>query len=118
MASVRDTAARNLPSPEPPSGLTHVFSAMSVKPGSLEELEQVKNQFKIFLEKSPVVNVILSTTPNSTIKQQLTSWFRQQISPNILLNFAARSDIGGGVVLQVGSKVYDLSFKKALLENK
>jgi hypothetical protein len=117
-SSVRNAEMRTMPTPPPPSGLARVFSAMAVEPSNLQDLEDLKTQLKIYLEKSPIVNVILSGPPNNSIKQQITQWFRQQISPNILINFSARSDIGGGIIVQAGSQIYDFSFKSALLANK
>ncbi|HSE29219.1 MAG TPA: F0F1 ATP synthase subunit delta [Candidatus Saccharimonadales bacterium] len=118
ISSVRDSKARSTPTPLPPTGLAQVFSAMGVKTSSTDELESLKEQLKAFLVKSPTVNIILSAPPTNGVKQQITSWFRQQVSPNILLNFSARADIGGGIILQVGSRIYDFSFKKSLLDNK
>lgn len=117
-SAVRNAEARTMSTPEPPTGLARVFTAMSVNPGNLQDLEDLKTQLKAYLEKSPTVNVILSSQPNNSVKQQITQWFRQQISPNILLNFSVRSDIGGGVIVMAGSRIYDFSFKSALLANK
>lgn len=117
-STVRNAEARTMPTPEPPTGLARVFAAMAIEPGNLQDLEDLKAQLKTYLEKSPTVNVILSSQPNNSVKQQITQWFRQQISPNILLNFSARADIGGGVIVMAGSRIYDFSFKSALLANK
>lgn len=80
--------------------------------------EQLLAELETMLNKAPVVHLILSTIPGQTFKRQITTWFRREVSPQVLLTFAARSDIGGGMVVQVGAHLYDFSFKQALLKNK
>lgn len=117
-SKVRDAETRKEIPPQPPSGLARVFATMAVSPSSPEDLDMLKSQLKNFLEKSQVVNIILSSIPSTSVKYQLTTWFRQQINPNLLINFSARADIGGGIIVQIGSRIYDFSFKSSLIANK
>jgi F0F1-type ATP synthase delta subunit len=64
------------------------------------------------------MHLTLGAPATRTLKRQLTVWFRSQIHPDSLLTFAARSDIGGGLILRAGSRVYDFSFRSKILENK
>ncbi|HSE60799.1 MAG TPA: hypothetical protein VLA88_00735, partial [Candidatus Saccharimonadales bacterium] len=62
--------------------------------------------------------VVLAAPANRTLKRQLTVWFRTQIHPLSLLTFTFRTDIGGGIILQAGSHMYDYSFRAVILDNK
>lgn len=77
----------------------------------LEELEQL-------LHHAPVVHVTTGALPGHDLRLHLTGWFRREIHEHVLLTFAARRDIGGGVVVRAGSHVYDFSFKRLILDNK
>ncbi|MGH7196851.1 MAG: hypothetical protein ACREGJ_03770 [Candidatus Saccharimonadales bacterium] len=81
-------------------------------------LENLVDELEQKLEKSPVVHLTFAVLPNRAVKRQLTLWFRTEIHPDCLLTFVARSDIGGGAILQAGSHMYDFSFKRQILDNK
>jgi F0F1-type ATP synthase delta subunit len=98
--------------------LLGVLHNSAVATNNLAAVEQLLEQLEAIRAKAPVVRAILAAIPNRDIKQQLTGWFRKQVHPHILLTFTTRSDIGGGIVLQAGSHIYDFSFRKQLIENK
>lgn len=83
-----------------------------------DALDTAHKELQKILKKAPVMHITLAALPNKTLKRQLTVWFRTQINPNSLLTFAARSDIGGGLMLQAGSHFYDYSFRERILANK
>lgn len=66
----------------------------------------------------PVAHIMLAAIPSDVVRSQLMAWLREQIHPQLLVSLAARPDIGGGIVLQVGSRRYDLSYRTQLLQNK
>jgi hypothetical protein len=81
-------------------------------------LEALAKILDTTLKKAPVMHVLLAAPATRTFKRQITVWFRSQVHPHSLLTFAARSDIGGGIILQAGSHMYDYSFRSAILDNK
>lgn len=83
-----------------------------------EELENLQHELQTTLKNAPVMHVTLSAPAGLTLKRQLTVWFRTQIHEHSLLTFTARSDIGGGIMLQAGSHFYDYSFKDHIIANK
>lgn len=89
-----------------------------IKLGDAKAAEQLLGALKLVRDKAPVVHVTLAALPNRTLKRQLTVWFRTQVHQHILMTFAMRSDIGGGIVVRAGSHVYDFSLKYILVENK
>lgn len=118
ISQVRTSSAAGKAMPAPSSGLGLVFDALQINPKNLQELESLKNNLDQLLNSAQVVNIILPQTASNNIKYLLSDWFRKNIGENILLNFSARSDVGGGAIIQAGSRIYDFSFKKVLLANK
>lgn len=117
-AALHDAKVRNLSSPEAGHLLNELFSSLNIDSQNSQAIEELLQTLETMLTKAPVVHLTLAAAPTTAIKQQLTAWFRTEISPTILLTFAVRSDLGGGVVLSTGSRVYDFSFKRQLLSNK
>lgn len=117
-AVVRQNKGTSATLPEPGHLLAALIASAELDAQDANALADLRKTLETLLTKAPVVHLTLAALPNSSFKQQLTSWFRTEISPDILLTFAVRSDIGGGVVLSVGSHVYDFSFKRQLLANK
>lgn len=117
-AMVRSQGGQNISLPEPGGLLSDLFSALNIRPDNGSMIEAVTKDLSQILTKSPVVHITLAAAPTHAIKKQLTAWFRTEINPSLLITFAVRSDLGGGIVLRAGSKVYDFSFKRQLLANK
>jgi hypothetical protein len=105
----------DVPPPPMSTELRKLFEATSEEVGTPEslllELEKV-------LRNYPVVHLLLAATPGISLKKQLTLWFRTEIDHRILLTFNVRHDIGGGAMVRAGSKVYDFTFRKKILDNK
>jgi hypothetical protein len=77
----------------------------------LEELEAV-------LKNAPTVHIITGGPAGNQLKHQITAWFRDNIHPSTLVDFAFRHDLGGGVVVRAGSRIYDFSLKRRIMDNR
>lgn len=104
--------------PELSETLTGILHSNNIAADSDSQLESLQRDLNTALKTAPVVHITLAATAGRTLKRQLTVWFRTQIHPLCLLTFATRGDIGGGIILQAGSHLYDYSFKDRLLANK
>lgn len=104
--------------PEPDALLSDLLQTNSLTNPTADSLDAFRASLEQLLEKAPVAHLTLAGLPNSIVKKKITAWFRTQVSPHMLLTFAVRHDIGGGAVVQTGSKVYDFSFKNLLIANK
>lgn len=102
----------------PSPALAHVLDLLGADSASLDTLEKLNKDLEKHLLEAPVVHIILAALPGSAIKRELTTWFRDNINPEVLLTFTARTDIGGGIIVQAGSHMYDFSFKRLLVANK
>lgn len=98
--------------------LATLLRASHVATDDSDALENLQTELDKLLINSPVVHLILATLPSRTLRRQLTVWFRTQVHPAALLTFAVRTDIGGGIIIQAGSRVYDYSFRSKILANK
>lgn len=125
VAALRDSAVRAkvggeaaIAQPQISEPLQHLLSAANATGGEINTLENLAGELEQLLAKAPVIHITLAALPSRTIKRQITLWFRTEIHPASLIVFSARGDIGGGAVVQAGSHLYDLSFKKQILTNK
>ena len=69
-------------------------------------------------QKSPSVTLTLAAPPTKAVKQELVSWCRENIAPDILVTFQFNSTILGGMVVRTRSHVYDWSFRRHILEER
>lgn len=81
-------------------------------------LETLAKNLTDLLEHAPVAHLLLAAMPGRALRRQIVEWFRAEINPLALVTFTARGDIGGGLVLQTGSHVYDWSFRRAIIDNR
>ncbi len=106
-----------MPRPEMSAAVESLATGSGVDITDLAALDELYKTLEASLEKAPTMHLTLSAIPGRTFKRQMTVWFRTQIHPMALLTFSARSDIGGGIVLQAGSHLYDYSFRQRILAN-
>ena len=64
------------------------------------------------------MTITLAAPPTLGVKKQLVAWCRENISPNILVNFQFNSVLLGGMVVRYDSRIYDWSFRRQILENR
>lgn len=120
-ASVRaKTAGRvvEIANPHTSALMTGILQSNDFKANDPQSYVVLSKGFTIVRDKAPVAHLTLAALPNRTLKRQLVEWFRQNVNPYMLLTFAVRTDIGGGVVVRVGSRIYDFSFRQQILGNK
>ena len=115
---VRDAHVSNATKPAPSPALAHILELFELEDPTTATLEKLGKDLEAHLLRAPVAHITLAALPGNATKRDLTTWFRTHISPEVLLTFTARADLGGGIVVQAGSHVYDFSFKRLLLANK
>ncbi len=112
------TKSKKTETPEPTALLEDVLDAAGIDHPTPDLLEALRKVLETMLAKAPVAHITLAALPRLPIKTKFAAWFRQEISPSMLLTFAVRTDIGGGAVVQTGSHVYDFSYRNLLMANK
>jgi F0F1-type ATP synthase delta subunit len=81
-------------------------------------LEQLVTALKAYDRSALLVNVTLSAPPTNQVKSTVVSWFRDNISHDVLVNFDFNSIILGGMVVRCGSRIFDWSFRRQILSNR
>jgi hypothetical protein len=95
------------------TGIINAWNAEDpISPKSLDELIAALEELEA---KAPHMTITLAAPPPGSLKKQLLKWCRENISPNILVDFQFNSTMLGGMVVSLGSHVYDWSFKRQIL---
>lgn len=119
VAAVRDAAVRkDNVHPQLSADLAGLLNENKIADTDVVSLEELNRMASTTLEKAPTVHILLAAMPGRAQKRQVVSWFRTEVHAQTLLTFAARSDLGGGAIIQAGSHVYDLSFRRGIIDNK
>lgn len=63
----------------------------------------------------PEVHVMLAAMPSRLQREALASWFRNNVTPGLLISFVADRNLGGGAVVRTPNRVFDFSWKQQLL---
>jgi F0F1-type ATP synthase delta subunit len=81
-------------------------------------LEQLIESLEHVQSKAPTLTITLAAPPTNGLKRDLTAWCREHLSPKILVTFEFNATLLGGMVVRVGSHIYDWSFRRKILENR
>lgn len=85
---------------------------------SSADVEVLAAQLATIRDTAPQMHMLLSASPSEYIKTEIIGWLRREIHPHTLCSFAARADLGGGIILRTSANQYDFSFKTKLLSHK
>lgn len=88
------------------------------KDPSRAQLEDLIQTLKNYKDKAPSITVTLAAPPTVSVKRTLVTWLRENITPNVLVNFQFNSTLLGGMVVRSGSHIFDWSFRRQILENR
>jgi hypothetical protein len=102
---------------EPPV-LSPAASQLLQQVGSQQALDELIRALEELKNTAPSMTITLAAPAPGDLKQSLVAWCRENISPNILVNFRFNATILGGMVVRYGSHVFDWSFKRQLLANR
>lgn len=125
ISSLRDASIRAKTAHADESAPTHVSALLlgALKGAGLTASDQagaekLLKELEAIRDKAPAVHLMMAALPNRDLKRKLTEWFRSEIHPYTMLTFATRMDIGGGIIIQAGSHVYNYSFRQQILGHK
>ncbi len=88
--------------------------------GSLTQtgIESLQQSIIRIRQHAPTMSVTLAAPAGVQLKQQLVEWCRNEIRPDILIDFRFNATILGGMVVRYGSHVFDWSWRRAVLNNR
>jgi hypothetical protein len=85
-----------------------------INPKSIDDLI---SELENMEAKAPIVSITLAAPPPGNLKKTITKWCRENVAPDVLVDFAFNSTMLGGMVVRVGSHVYDWSFRRQILSS-
>lgn len=83
-----------------------------------DSFDDIIARLKTITQTAPSVTVTLAAAPSEGLKQTIVSWMRTQVDPNALVTFQLNSAMLGGLVVRLGSHMYDWSFRRQILDKK
>jgi hypothetical protein len=89
-----------------------------LKPVSTASLDSLLATLDTYKSKAPLVTITLAAPPAAGIKKSLVGWCRDNLAPNVLVNFQFNAAILGGLVVRTSSRVFDWSFRRQILDNR
>lgn len=95
--------------------LRETGSNRQLSPGDISGLIDTLTKYK---NTAPTITLTLAAPPTGSIKTTLVNWCRHNIAPNVLVNFQFNATILGGMVVRHGSRVFDWSFRRQILDSR
>ena len=86
----------------------------------LKPEDRVKLKFILttIRNKSPVVHMSFSVSPNQKFLEKMISWMRQNVSEIIILQIGLQPNIGAGFTLRTSNKFFDFSLRQHMNDQK
>lgn len=82
---------------------------------SQKRLDELIKAVEDFAASASYVTVTLAAPAPRQLKTEIVTWFRQNVRPDILVDFNFNATMLGGMVVRYGSQVFDWSFKRQIL---
>lgn len=83
-----------------------------------DNIRLARQQLADTMAKAKIIHLVFAHQPSLPAIEELVSWFRQQFGGGLLFQITTNPSIIGGVVIRLGSKLYDFSFASALANQK
>ena len=101
-----------------PPALNLLNQAKEGKALSVTEIDKLISELEGFYLKWPRIRVVLAASAPLAIKRKITKWVRENVLDSVLIDFRYDSAILGGMVVVVGSRIYDWSLRRDIEANK
>jgi F0F1-type ATP synthase delta subunit len=105
-------------SEEPPVMSPALKDLLSDNKKESENIEELINTLDKFKDDASTITVTLAAPATKDIKRTLNDWLRKNIASNILVNYQFNATLLGGMVIRVGSHIFDWSFRRQILANR
>lgn len=79
-----------------------------------EDRQKLAHGLKQLISTAPVIHISFASSPSQKFIQKLTAWFRQEMTPNLLIDIGLQPSIAAGFTLRTSSKYFDFSLRKHL----
>ena len=108
-------------SPEPditPAASAVIKTWHGRKNVTVKRLDKLLDDLEQFKTNAPIINITLAAPPSGDVQTQLIAWCRKNIAEDVLVTFRFNRTLLGGLVVRLGSHIYDWSFRRALLDQR
>lgn len=82
-----------------------------------QDLDDLAAELEDLLRTLPSMTITLAAPPTGEIKRTLVAWCRTNIKDNVLVSFSFNSTLLGGMVVRYGSRIFDWSFRRQIVNN-
>ncbi len=87
-------------------------------PLSPERIDQLIEDLETTARHAPSITITLAAPAPAEVKHALVMWCRSNLHPDMLVTVRFSSTIAGGMVVRLGSRMYDWSWKRLLMEQR
>jgi hypothetical protein len=89
-----------------------------IQPINTRSLDSLIDTLTLYKNTAPTLTITLASPPTNDIKQALISWCRKNIAPNVMVAFGFNATLLGGLVVHYGSRIFDWSFRRKILDSR
>lgn len=88
------------------------------KPIDSKAIHSLISELEVQFTKVPKIRIVLPAVPSKGVKLSLSNWCRTNLSPDAIVDFKYNSLLLGGMVVYSGSRIFDWSFRRQILNDK
>lgn len=106
--------------PELSTGAAQTLHSFTTSKRSItaSDVEALIATLQKYESSAPSLTITLAAPPTRGIKEQLVAWCRDNIAPTVLVTFQFNSTLLGGMVIRYGSRIFDWSFRRQIMDNR
>ena len=98
--------------------LPFIQTTLGEKSSSPKHLDNLVQALRDYQKQAPTIAITLAAPAPSHVRRELTAWCRKNLGASTLITFSFNQTLLGGMVVRSGSRIFDWSLKRALLEKK
>ncbi len=84
---------------------------------SVESYRQLIETLERVIASSPTITITLAGPAPQAVREHLVTWCRKNLSANVLVTFAFNRTLLGGMVVRAGSRIFDWSLRRRLMDH-
>jgi len=81
-------------------------------------ISELINYLENLKSNAPTISVTLAAVPTVDLKKSIIEWSRSNLDPNAMVKFQFNATILGGIVVKCGSRIFDWSFRRKILDSR
>jgi len=106
------------PMPLSPSASMLLRDWENIQPITVRSLDELIDILNLYKNTAPTITITLAAPATNDIKHTLIGWCRTNIAPNIMVAFGFNATLLGGMVVHHGSRIFDWSFRRQILNGR